>query len=231
MQRTGDPPIINRPIGTIGGTHTGGGRGPPNDLAPSVGSVPSEVSDEVRQTVTRSVHNQAEILVAPDEYVERLDQRFINELETVSVTPEAPWDEPGEKLLRNWMAEAQAASASHQTTGYKLKRRYKTLQFASIVSAAIVFIVTTLFPCTTEDSYRYIQVTASGIATAITSFTGFLNYGVRYREHFEYEGHYACFATDIEELLVTDRDFRAPKDKSITEFRERKKHLTKAPEL
>lgn len=191
----------------------------------------SELSDEVRRTVASAHHNQAEVLVAPNEYIEQLDQRFIDSLETVSVTPEAPWDDQGESLLRDWMAAAQASASAHQRTGYKLKFRHKALQFSSIMSAVVVFIVSTLFPCTKEDPYRYIQVTASGVAVGITQVQTFLNYGTRYREHFEYEGHYIRFATDIEELLVTDRDFRAPKDKSITEFRERKKQLVNAPEL
>jgi hypothetical protein len=156
----------------------------------------------------------------------------LHNLETVPVTAEAPWDQTGEALLRVWLDEAKDESKGHKTTAYKLKRYYRRLSIAVIISTGLVFLVTSLFPCTNEDAFKFIQVIVSFISLILANIASFYNFGPKYQEHFQYEGLYMRYAIDVEEVLATDIDFRPPKDKTIVEFRERKGNLvTSAPEL
>lgn len=188
--------------------------------------------NDVRQVVRDLPHNQTEIVPAPREFLEQLGQQYIDNLETVPVNPEAPWDGAGEQVLHRWMAEAKTSSADHQKAGYKLKKRYKILQFALIISATIVFVESALIPCNTDQfALVAIRVVFTAINLLIAQLNQALNYGSKYQQHFEYEGKFAQYALDIEEILATDIDFRAPKDKTITSLLERKKQLVNAPEL
>lgn len=195
------------------------------------GETESIQSNDIRQIIAPTTDNQGEIVVASQQYLDQLDPVFLNGLETISATPEAPWDEIGERLLRDWMDEAKKSSLAHQATGYKLKSRYLYTQYLVIVATVLVFVAANMFPCTDQQEYKYIQIGFAAFNLFISSFAAFRNYGETYQSHFEYEGHYIRYATDIEEILVTDRDFRVPKDKTIAELKERKKQLANAPEL
>lgn len=187
----------------------------------------------VRDIVSGSEHNQAIITPASQQYIDQLDPRYINGLETIPVTPEAPWDQRGEVLLRDWMDDAKKSSKDHRDTGYKLKRLYRQISISVIVSAGVVFLLTSLFPCnTTNEVYKYIKVVVSFISLIIANISSFYDYGPKYQSHFQYEGYYMRYYIDIQEILATDTDFRPPKDKTIVEFRERMGNLvTSAPEL
>lgn len=198
--------------------------------AESNAAASSASQDHVREIVRGEQDNESEIVVAPDELIRQLDQRVLDGLDTIPVTPEAPWDDAGERLVRVWMDAAQTASSEHRATGYKLKFRHKLLSIANIFATVLVFIFTSLFPCTDEPAYRGLNVTAAALALFVASVISHFNYGSKYQQHFEYEGHYAKYAIDCEELLATEPDFRAPKDKTLAELRERKKQLLNAPE-
>ena len=189
-------------------------------------------SDSVREAIAGTDFNQADILPAPEEYLQRLDPAIVRALETISVNPEAPWDEAGEKLLRDWMDDAAKCAKGHSRTGYKLKARYKLIAMSNIMATALVFLTSSLFPCTDEPIFKYITVCISFISVIVANINTFFDYGPKYQKHFEYEGRFYKFVVDIEELLVTDVDFRPPKDKSMAELKERKGNLlTTAPEL
>ena len=189
-------------------------------------------SCDVPQLISNARYNEAEITPASQQYIDSLDREFVNGLETIPVTTEAPWDKAGEILLRDWMDEAKDTAIDHRRTGYKLKKRYHFLSIAVIVTAAFVFLVSSLFPCTTEESYRYIQVCFSFVSLIVANTSTFFNYGARYQKHFDYEGKYCRFAIDIQEILITQTEFRPPKDRTMVEYKERKGNLvTSAPEL
>lgn len=227
MGNAGMPPVEPTPRPEVLGVSDGSdGEGAAGDE-----EVKFTETDDVRNVIRDLQHNQTEIVPAPRQLLEQLPQQYIDGLETIPVNPEAPWDEAGEEILRCWMAEAEAASKAHQATGYKLKRRYKALQFAVISSAVALFLINSLVPCNADLVGHIVHVVFSAINLLVAQITGFLNYGSKYQEHFEYEGHYSRYAIDIMEILATDTDFRAPKDKTIAELRERKKQLVSAPEL
>lgn len=209
-----------------------------DDTMPTINSVHNDAAsntsstDSVRETIAGTEYNQADILPAPEDYLRQLDPAILRALETISVNPEAPWDEAGEKLLRDWMDDATKCAKGHAKTGYKLKRRYKGLAMCNILATGLVFLVSSLFPCTSESAYKYITVVISFISLLVANTHTFFDYGPKYQRHFEYEGRYYKFVVDMEEILVTDADFRPPKDKSIAELKERKGNLvTTAPEL
>ena len=191
-----------------------------------------EYSLDIGSLLARSPHNAVDLVPASQQYIDQLDPEFVNRLETIPVIPEAPWDEQGEKLLCRWMVEAKDFATGHKRTGYILKRRHQRLSISVILSASLVFLTSSLFPCTLNQTYKYIHIFISFISLAIANINGFFNYGANYQRHFEYEGKYRKFAIDIEEILATRADFRPPKDKTLVEFKERKGQLvTSSPEL
>ena len=187
---------------------------------------------DINRLLSGSPHNELDLVPAPQSFLDRLSSEYINNLETIPVIPEAPWDTNGEELLHRWMVEAKDMAKGHKKTGYILKFRHQRLSIAVILSAALVFLVSSLFPCTTIKVYKYIQVGFSFLGLVIANTNAFFNYGARYQLHFEYEGKYRKYAIDIEEILATQVEFRPPKDKTIVEFKERKGQLvTSGPEL
>lgn len=190
-------------------------------------------SASVREIVCSATYNEAEIQPASGQYLDRIGSDYINRLETVPVTPEAPWDQRGEILLRSWMDASKNSSTNHKRTGYRLKKLYRTLSIAVIILTGLVFLLTSLFPCgTSNNSFKYIQVFSSFLSLIVANLSSFYDYGPKYQSHFQYEGLYMRYYIDIEEILATDIDFRPPKDKTIVEFRERMGNLlTSAPEV
>ena len=186
----------------------------------------------VRQIVSSADHNQAEIICPTQRYLDSLNPEYINGLETIPVTPEAPWDSRGEVLLRHWMDAAKDHSEKHSAIAYKLKSLYRKLSVLVILSTGLVFLTSSLFPCTDEVMYQYIHVFISFVSLVLANLSSFYDYGPKYQSHFQYEGYYMKYYIDIEEILATDIDFRPPKDKTIVEFKERMGNLvTSAPEL
>lgn len=195
-------------------------------------SFSSGSSVSINDVIRNTLYNESEIAKAPEEYLNHFSQQYINNLETVQVTAEAPWDENGEKLLRRWMAQAKDCSKAHRSTAYKLKHLYRLLSITVIITASCVFLTSSLFPCTVEPVYKVITVFISFINLTIANISNFFDFGPKYQLHFQYEGLWIRYALDIEELLVTDHDYRPPKDKSIVEYRERMGNLiSSAPEL
>ena len=187
---------------------------------------------DINGLLSQSPHNEVNLVPAPQQYLNQLDPEFLHNLETIPVIPEAPWDTNGEELLHRWMADAKDLAKGHRHTGYILKKRHHQLSISVIIATALVFLVSSLFPCTTEPTYKYIQVFVSFLSLVIANINAFFNYGARYQLHFEYEGKYRKYAIDIEEILATQTEFRPPKDKTIVEFKERKGQLvTTGPEL
>lgn len=173
--------------------------------------------------------NQIDIVEAPESILQQLDQQFLDHLETVQVTAEAPWDTKGEKLLHLWMGDAQESAAAHNKTGYKLKTKYRQLSIAVILCAGLVFLFSSLFPC--DDAYKGVQVCVSFISLIVANLSAFFDYGPKYQSHFQYDGLYSRYAIDIQELIATQIEYRPPKDKTMVEFRERRGNLvTSAPE-
>lgn len=189
-------------------------------------------ASSVREIISGTHHNEAEIIRASQQYINQFNPEYINGLETIPVTTEAPWDERGEILLRNWMDEAKTNSAKHKTTAYKLKKSYRALSLGVILSTGFVFLVTSLFPCTDQVAFKYLQVCISFSSLLIANIASFYDYGPKYQAHFQYEGYYMRYYIDVQEVLATDADFRPPKDKTVVEYRERMGNLvTSAPEL
>ena len=188
-------------------------------------------STTVRELVSESSTNETEILRAPKQYIDKLDQEFLHQLETIPVTAEAPWDLKGDVLLRLWLDEAKNSSKGHKNTGYKLKKIYRILSISVILATGLVFLVTTLFPCE-DDSHKYISAFISFSSLILANIAAFFDYGPKYQSHFQYEGLYQRYVIDINEILSTDVEYRPPKDKTLVEFRERMGNLvTSAPEL
>ena len=101
-----------------------------------------------------------------------------------------------------------------------------------IISAGFVFLFSSLFPCTVDETYKYIQVSMSFGSLILANLSSFYDYGPKYQSHFQYEGYYMRYYINIEEILATEVDFRPPKDKTTVEYRERMANLiTSAPEL
>ena len=189
-------------------------------------------SSSVRNIIRNTNYNESEIVRAPDDYLDLLERGFTDKLETIHCTSEAPWDGAGENLLRRWMDEAKDNSILHKKTAYKLKHFNRITSICVIFSTALVFLVTSLFPCTNDETYKIIQVIISFISLIIANIASFFDFGPKYQAHFQYEGLWMRFAIDIEELLVTDVDFRPPKDRTIVEYREKMGNLvTTAPEV
>jgi hypothetical protein len=156
----------------------------------------------------------------------------MHNLETIPVTAEAPWDEAGEVLLCHWLDEAKESAQGHKSTAYRLKKLYRALSVAVILSTGLVFLVTSLFPCTDEAEFKYVQVLISFTSLILANLSSFYDYGPKYQCHFQYEGLYNRYGIDIQEILATSIDFRPPKDKTVVEFRERMGNMvTSAPEL
>jgi hypothetical protein len=185
----------------------------------------------VRELVERSPTNETEIVRAPKQYIDQLDEEFLHQIETIPVTTEAPWDLKGEVLLRVWLDEAKDSSKGHRNTGYKLKNVYRILSISVILATGLVFLITTLFPCE-DDSHKYISAFISFSSLILANLAAFFDYGPKYQSHFQYEGLYQRYVIDINEILSTDSEYRPPKDKTLVEFRERMGNLvTSAPEL
>jgi len=152
----------------------------------------------------------------------------VDSLETIQVSKEAPWDKQGEDLLRVWLATAKRESDLHRKKGYTLKSLYKFFGIVSILTAAIVFLVANLD--STENTLRFIIV--SFINLIVVNLTSFLDYGPKYQRQFEFEGKYTKISIDIEEILALDQDYRAPKDRTLAEYKEKIGNLrVNAPEL
>ena len=59
------------------------------------GSTSSSSHASLRDIINGSDHNQAEIVRASEQYINQLPSEFVNGLETIPVTPEAPWTTEG----------------------------------------------------------------------------------------------------------------------------------------
>lgn len=153
-------------------------------------------------------------------------------IETLQVSREAPWDKAGEDLLRSWLDAAKQQASAHNKTGYRLKRLYKIFGICSIVSASIVFLFSNITVTENEEGDAIFHVIVSFINLLVINLTSFLEFGPKYQLHFEFEGKFSKFGVDIEEILSCDPDFRAPKDRTLGEYKEKIGNLyTNSPEV
>ena len=160
-----------------------------------------------------------------------IDRETLDSLETIRVTPEAPWDEPGNLLLRSWLASSKQQASTHRTRGFKLKRFYKLIGISAILSAALVFLVSNIQGSGSSPQNIFLAV-ASFVNLIIANLASFLDYGPKYQRQFEFEGRYTKLMVDIEEILSTASDFRAPKDRVLGEYKEKIGNLYRnAPEV
>jgi hypothetical protein len=152
--------------------------------------------------------------------------------QTIPITQEAPWDEPGEELLRSWLSTAKQQTTAHRQRGFKLKRYYKSLGILSIFTAAIVFLISNVHISDNDNTETFVRVFVAFVNLVIANSVNFLGYGPKYQRQFEYEGLYAKIVVDMEEILCTDRDFRVAKDRVLAEYKEKIGNLyTTAPEV
>lgn len=164
--------------------------------------------------------------------VKRLfDDEQLEDMEEVPVTVEEPWSAATESTVRNWKAEAERNAKEHARSGYRLKFKYRLLNFILLAWAGIVLVVNGLIGCDEQRSYKAITLGVNAIQVFWTGLNSSMNLGTKYRIHFEYEAKYKAFALDIEFQLAREQDFRIPADAFMTEMRERKKHLDDAPEF
>jgi len=189
----------------------------------------SEVSDEVREIVSRSTDNRGEIELAPQHILNGVEQ--FGRMETVPVTIEEPWSEATEMLLRNWKDHAQKAADSHEEAGQRTKSKHKLIGFVVVLSSTLNFIFNSLFPCSDEPVYQILLVFSAGINVFWNAIVTQLNLQERYRLHFEYQIKYQDLVYDITYTLSRDLDFRPAADQFLTEVKERKKLLDTAPEF
>lgn len=154
-----------------------------------------------------------------------------NPVETIRVSQEAPWDQSGEDILRNWMATAQQQAHTHRKRGYKLKRLYKFFGVMSVISAAVVFLFSNANIFKDDKTGTIAKVVVAFINLVISNMASFLDYGPKYKHQFEFEGRYSKFAIDIQEILAIDSEYRSPKDRTLAEYKEKIGNLvTNAPE-
>ena len=198
-------------------------------VAPLVESEHGE-SDAVRSVIAETRDNDAEVVVAPNQLLSQLDDQYLRGLETIPVSPEAPWDEAGERVLRDWMAEAKVTAAKQNAKARKLKYYHYIVSFLAI-SWAVLMTFASFFACSDLLGAKLTLSGLGAVQLGINLSVAFLNLGQRYQRHYEYEGKFFKFALDLEELLATDIDFRPPKDMTIRGLKEIKKSLLEAPDV
>ena len=189
-----------------------------------------ETKSDVRRIVQPSQYNQTSLHIPPEHYLHQFGNEALHNLETISVTPEAPWDDKGEELLRLWMDDATQCASGHKRSGYIIKSRHRCIQYGLIICAVLVFLASSLFECTDTTYAKAITVTASALNLLFAQINNMLDYGPLYERHFQYEALNTQYAIYIQEILCTDADFRSPKDQTLTELREKKKQLVLGPE-
>jgi len=185
------------------------------------------------ETIRDSTYNQGnvEFLSGEQQQHFQFTDEQLNSMEEVRVQLEEPWTNRTEEVLCDWQAEAESTARDHNKAGYRLKFKYRLLNFVLLVWASIILVVNGLLQCDDYISSRVILLVANAIQVFLVGLNGSLNLAVAYRLHFEYEAKYSGLALDIDHMLARDRDFRVPADAFLTEIRERKKHLADAPEL
>ena len=159
------------------------------------------------------------------------NRSFEDPLETVQVSQEAPWDKQGEDLLRSWLATAKQQASAHRKRGFQLKRLYKFFGILSIITAAVVFLFSniTVSPVEREDTIT--KMVFAFINLIVANLVSFLDYGPKYRHQFEFEGLFTKVSIDLTEILSIHVDYRAPKDRTLAEYKEKIGSLfTYAPE-
>lgn len=155
-----------------------------------------------------------------------------NTIETVQVGEEAPWDQPGEDLVQDWLETSKQQAAIHRGKGFRLKRRYKFFGILSIITASIVFLFSNIVVSLNLSIDTFVHVFVAFINLIVANLVQFLEYGPRYQRQFEFEGKYSKLAVDLTEILATDIEFRSPKDRVLAEHKEKIGNLMiNAPEV
>lgn len=167
----------------------------------------------------------------PDDVERLFDDEQLKDMEEIPVTVEEPWSSATESTVYDWQIEAKKNAEKHAQSGYRLKFKYKLLNFILLAWSGIVLVVNGLIGCDQERSFKALTLTVNAIQVFWTGLNSSMNLGTKYRVHFEYEAKYKAFALDIEFQLARDKDFRIPADAFMTEMRERKKRLDDAPEF
>ena len=145
---------------------------------------------------------------------------------------EAPWDEQGTTILKTWIQEAKKESVLHRNRGFYLKKSYRFLGISSIVVAALVFLTDQIQFSDDQLADKAYHSIFAFINLVFVNISSFLNLGPKYQEHFEFEGRYIKVGIEMEEILATDIQFRAPKDRTLAEYKEIVGNLfTSAPEV
>lgn len=157
---------------------------------------------------------------APQHVIDELDASVYNSIEEVHVSQEAPWDEQGDQLLRNWVADIEKQSVLHRSRGFYLKRLYRILGITSIVAASLVFFTSNIEFSTNELSNQIGHSVFTFLNLILANLNSFLDYGPKYQQHFEFEGKYTKVGIEIHEILATDHEYRIPKDRTLGEYKE-----------
>jgi hypothetical protein len=178
----------------------------------------------------RQPHNRYVVEPLPNPG-EVLSQAEYSNLEEIQVTLEEPWSESIETHLRSWLDEATVSSDAHRSSGYALKRRYRTFMFVVLLWSAVILVVNDSIGCGASDSDKFARLVINATGVFLNALFSSLNLGYTYRMHFEYETKFFELSQDILYTLMRERDFRVPADAYMTEIRERRKKLALAPEL
>lgn len=153
-------------------------------------------------------------------------------LETIQVSEEAPWDKPGENLIHSWLETAKQQASIHRKRGFRLKQLYKFFGILSIVSAAIVFFFANISVSPVGKTDTLVHIFVAFVNLLVANLNNFLEYGPKYQKQFEFEGKYSKLSVDLEEILAINADFRAPKDRTLAEYKEKIGNLfVNAPEI
>jgi len=152
-------------------------------------------------------------------------------IETLQISDEAPWDVPGEDLLHSWLEACKQQTGVHRKQGFKLKKLYKFFGILSIVSAGIVFFFANIKVSDDQVTDDIIHIFVAFVNLLVANLNNFLEYGPKFQKQFEFEGKYSKLAVDLEEILAIDAAYRAPKDRTLAEYKEKVGNLyVNAPE-
>jgi len=158
-------------------------------------------------------------------------QNEYDPIETLQISEEAPWDLPGEDLLHSWLETSQQQAGIHRKQGFKLKWLYKFFGILSIISAGIVFLFANIKFSSDKAADDIVHIAAAFVNLLVANLNNFLEYGPKYQRQFEFEGKYTKLAVDLEEILAIDALYRAPKDRTLAEYKEKIGNLfVNAPE-